>query len=386
MVSPKPKGPAHSDRGTDLALLLLAGLLVVAVVLYAGVWLAAVATSGHPPHHVALVSALRLLAHPSDPAAPFPPGAGVPGPYVVWPIVVVLLAAALGGWLIARRVWQHLSIRPAPTALPGTATASDVTRLMGRRALLRKATLVRPSLAKARAHDVGILLGRAQGRELWGSLEDSYLLVAPPRAGKGVHVVIPAILDAAGAVIAPSTKTDNLMTTLGSRQRRGPVAIFDPQQLASMSGGLRWSPVRGCADPLVAILRARAFVEAAGVGRNMTDPDFWSGSAQAVVRALLHAAALDGRDTRTVLNWVLAPTNQEPVRILRANPDAAPAWADELEAQATADARQRDGVWGGVRRAFDSLADPRVLDARRVPHQLPRSEQHRAEPPAHSRG
>src|SRR5581483_6560397 len=32
-------------------------------------------------------------------------------------------------------------------------------------------------------------------------------------------------------------------------------------------------------------------------------------------------------------------------------------------AQAAADPRQRDSVWAGVRRAVDSLADPRVLDA-----------------------
>jgi type IV secretory pathway TraG/TraD family ATPase VirD4 len=48
---------------------------------------------------------------------------------------------------------------------------------------------------------------------------------------------------------------------------------------------------------------------------------------------------------------------------LRQHPDAAPGWAEELAAQATADPRQRDGVWGGVRRAFDCLADPRVLAA-----------------------
>ena len=48
---------------------------------------------------------------------------------------------------------------------------------------------------------------------------------------------------------------------------------------------------------------------------------------------------------------------------LRADPHAAPGWADELDAQASADQVQRDGVWGGVRRAFDCLADPRVLDA-----------------------
>ena len=45
----------------------------------------------------------------------------------------------------------------------------------------------------------------------------------------------------------------------------------------------------------------------------MTDPDFWSGSAQAVVRALLHAAALDGRDTRTVLGISLSAAHSQVI-------------------------------------------------------------------------
>lgn len=368
MRSPVAGGshPPLSDRTVDLLLAGVGGLVGFALLAGVGVWAATVLAAGHPPGGGLLAGGLRLLAHPTDPAAGFPPGSGVPGPFLVWALVGGVMALAGGlGWVGWRALRQQADPDPAAARLPGTAGPGEVARLMGERALLAKAALIRPSLSRPHPTDVGLSLGRVHGRAVWGSWEDSYLLVAPPRAGKGVHVVIPAVLDAPGPVLAPSTKPDTLTVTLSRRRRVGPVAVFDPQQLAETGAdrGLRWSPVRGCADPLVAILRARALVEAAHVGRGVSDADFWSSMSQAVVRALLHAAALDGRDPATVLRWTHTPANQEPVRILRAACGAAPGWADELDAQAGADPRQRDSVWAGVRRAFDALADPRVLAA-----------------------
>ena len=81
----------------------------------------------------------------------------------------------------------------------------------------------------------------------------------------------------------------------------------------------------------------------------------------AVLRSYLHAAALTGRPTSEMLAWAARPLDPTPVRILRGETGAAAGWAEELAAQAGADPRQRDSVWAGVRRAIDSLADPRVL-------------------------
>jgi hypothetical protein len=57
---------------------------------------------------------------------------------------------------------------------------------------------------------------------VWASVEDSILLLGPPRSGKGLHVVINAILDAPGAVITTATRPDNIAATLTERRRRGP--------------------------------------------------------------------------------------------------------------------------------------------------------------------
>jgi type IV secretory pathway TraG/TraD family ATPase VirD4 len=90
--------------------------------------------------------------------------------------------------------------------------------------------------------------------------------------------------------------------------------------------------------------------------------DYWQQMIAAVLRGYLHAAALSGRSVRDILAWSSRPTDPTPVRILKSEPQAAGGWAEELAAQAGADPKQRDSVWSGVRRAVDSLADPRVLD------------------------
>src|SRR3546814_11874832 len=97
--------------------------------------------------------------------------------------------------------------------------------------------------------------------EVWASVEDSILLLGPPRSGKGLHVVINAILDAPGAVVTTATRPDNIAATITARQKVGPVAVFDPQRLAAgRPSGLRWSPVRGCETPRTAMTRNRMTV------------------------------------------------------------------------------------------------------------------------------
>ncbi len=113
--------------------------------------------------------------------------------------------------------------------------------------------------------------------------------------GKGLHLVIPWVLDAPGPVIATSTRPDTLAVTYHARTRSGPVAIFDPQRLAGLPGGLRWSPVRGCEVPRTALVRARGLAAGAGWGSGVSDSDFWAGQTESTLRCLLHAAALDGR-------------------------------------------------------------------------------------------
>ncbi|WP_298458265.1 type IV secretory system conjugative DNA transfer family protein [uncultured Cellulomonas sp.] len=315
------------------------------------------------------IAALGALGSMSDPAAAWPTPHQLPGPVLYWSATVLVLAVVAGGGVLAWRLRGRWSGRAGAEAaqfrnLPGLATPGEAQSAAGRKALVRRGPVVRPALTRPGAHDLGYRLGRARGRELWCSVEDSALLVGPPRMGKGLHVVIPWILDAPGPVVATSTRPDTLAVTMDARARRGPVAIFDPQRLAGLPGGLRWSPVRGCQTPRTALVRARGLAAGAGFGRTVSDSDFWAGQTETALRCLLHAAALDGRRAVDLYRWSLNPAlAEDAVTILNRHTGAATGWADALEAAVHADPRTRDSVWLGVRQSLAALADPDVLTA-----------------------
>jgi hypothetical protein len=74
------------------------------------------------------------------------------------------------------------------------------------------------------------------------------------------------------------------------------------------------------------------------------------------------AAAVSGRDIATVRQWVNRAESHDAIRCLRDSP-AAPEWADDLEAITGMHDQAVSNVFSGARRAYDCLADPRVLRA-----------------------
>ena len=352
-----------ADGLVNIGLALFAAAAVAAGLLRLAGTLAAWATgTGQPTATVA--DAVGVLVDPLDPATAL----DAPGlhPVVYWIAVTLLLAVLVAiGWSVWRLITDR-STASDPRRLPGTATPADIARTASPKTLLRRARTLRPSLTDPRCDEVGYLLGTARGRQVWATVEDSILLIGPPRSGKGLHLVINAICDAPGPVITTSTRPDNLTTTLRARERHGPVAVFDPQRLApGLPAGLRWSPVRGCDNPLTAMIRATGLASSTGLSAGGVDNGgFWEGKTRTAIQALLHAAALDGRDPATVYQWALNPTiAADAVRILQTHPDAATGWAESLDAMVQADPRTRDSIWQGVSLAFSALADPRVLDA-----------------------
>lgn len=348
---------------------LLLGLILALAGLAGLLWLAGVITAwaqSLPRPRGGLGDVPRLLTHPLQPDQAF--GTHGLSALAYWTVatILALVIAGLGwyGWHLVTRV-QEASVRD-PHRRAGTATAHDVASTASARALLKRAANLRPSLTRPRPRDVGYLIGRSRNHEVWTSVEDSTLLLGPPRSGKGLHIVINAILDAPGAVITTSTRPDNLAATITQRQRNGPVAVFDPQQLAEgVTAGLRWSPVRGCEDPLTAMIRATGLASATGLSSGGVEGGgFWEGKTRTALQALLHAAALDRRTPRELYGWTLNPALAgEAVNILASTPDAAEGWADSLESMIHADPRTRDSIWMGVSLALSCLADPRVVAA-----------------------
>lgn len=366
MTAPRAdRAGTGTDALTNLALAVLAGLAVIVLVLRATATLTAVLT-GTPRPTAGPGDTIRILADPADPGRAL----GTPGlnPVAYWTLTgVALTGLGLVAWWVRRWLTgQAHQSTTDPRRLAGTATRAEVAAQASARALTRRGATLRPSLTHPRPGDLGYQLGHAHGRQVWASVEDSILLVGPPRSGKGLHVVINAILDAPGAVVTTSTRPDNLAITLHARQRVGPVAVFDPQHLApGLPAGLRWSPVRGCDDPLTAMIRATGLAAATGLGGGGVDNGgFWEAKTRTALQALLHAAALDHRTPADLFRWTLDPSAaSDAVAILNNHSGAATGWADSLDAMIAADPRTRDSIWQGVSLALSALADPRVLDA-----------------------
>ncbi|UPW02900.1 TraM recognition domain-containing protein [Rhodococcus pyridinivorans] len=357
---------SFGDELTNAALIGLVGMFGVALILRAAGSVAAFLTGTAQPA-AGPASGLGVLFNPGDPAATL--DADGLNPVVYWIVTGILLAGLCvgGGWVWVRLRRHTRKAETDPRRLAGTATGHEVTQTASGKALLRRAGTLRPSLEQPAASDVGYLLGTSHGKQVWASVEDSILLLGPPRSGKGLHVVINAILDAPGAVVTTSTRPDNLTATLRARERDGrPVGVFDPQHLAEgVPSGLRWSPVRGCEDPLTAMIRATGLASATGLSSGGVESGgFWEGKTRTALQALLHAAALDHRPPAELFRWTLAPSiAAEAVAVLTNHPNAAVGWADSLGAMIDSDPKTRDSIWQGVSLALSALADPRVLDA-----------------------
>jgi type IV secretion system protein VirD4 len=344
---------------------LLARVVLVIGAFWVALWAAACLSarlSGLTAPRPSLFAPVAALGDPTNPGSAW--RAPVGSPLAYWGSTILVLGSGVGLTLLL----GHLVEAPGGSArslnrLSGAAALSEIRGAAGAKRLRSRAAILRPSTTVAGPQDLGYFLGRSQGVACYCSVEDSVVVLGPPRSGKGFHLAIPMILDAPGAVLSTSTRPDNLTATMKQREAVGPVAVFDPQGLAhGIRCRARWSPIRGCGDPQVAMVRARAFT--ASTAKGVTDANFWQASSELAVRCLLHAAALDSRSPTDLYRWSLSAVEaREAVMILGTHPAAAPAWHQALEAIVTTDPRQRDSVWSMVTIAFACLGDPKVMDA-----------------------
>jgi type IV secretory pathway TraG/TraD family ATPase VirD4 len=356
---------SFGDELTNAAMIGLVALFGVALVFRAAGTITGWLTGTAQPEG-GLAAGVGVLVHPGDPGAAL--DADGLNPVAYWVVtgfmLALLVALVVFVWVRVRR-FTHRAEQD-PRRMAGIATRHEVATAASDKALLRRAGNLRPGLTDPKPHDVGYRLGASKGVGVWASVEDSIMVIGPPRSGKGLHLVIPAILDAPGAVVVTSTRPDNLTATMRARRRIGPVAIFDPQHLAEgLPAGLRWSPIRGCESPQTAMIRATGLAAGTGLSAGGVDSGgFWEGKTRAALQTLLHAAAIDNRPPAELFRWTLDPTAAaDAVAILTGSTRAATGWAESLEAMIDSDPRTRDSIWQGVSLALGSLADPRVLDA-----------------------
>jgi len=190
--------------------------------------------------------------------------------------------------------------------------------------------------------DVGWRIGRStvpSGVELWCRFDRTAGVFGEQGSGKTLDLLAPAMLAHRGGALATLTKVDDLLLTIGRRQRpavpggaRRPVAVLDPFGSAPGVPELVWDPVAGCVDPRTAERRAKAFSAgtvsgAVSGGRQDAAARFYAAETAKVLQGFLHAAALTGRTLDHVLEWVANPVAAEqPAEILQQHPHAARFW------------------------------------------------------------
>jgi hypothetical protein len=229
------------DELANLGIGLLIGAAVPALLLRAAAAVAAWATgiaqpTGGPE------TGLAGLLDPGDPSAAMQAPGLHPVSYRVTAIVLLGAVGAVGIWL-----WRMLLATGRTTKLdryriPGIATRTNVRRAAWHTALMRRATHPRSSLTNP--NDVGYRIGHSRGTIVWASVEDSMLVIGPPR----------------------------------------------------------------CEDPLTAMIRATGLAAGTGLATGGVDGGgFWEAKTRTALQALLHAAALDHRPPAELFRWTSTP-------------------------------------------------------------------------------
>ena len=281
---------------------------------------------------------------------------------------------ALAGFVTYRAVrfgmnWRRR--RQSRTFRLGFASGDEIREMLSAAAIIKKAPSVRPSYrgrSNIDPRDVGFYLGRdtRSRQELWASVEDVFIVLAPPRQGKDVHFCAPYTIDAPGACIVTSTRADAFSNTYTMRRKMGEVYVFDPTGLTNWPEQLRWSPVNGCEDPTIAVARANAFVMSSGL-EIAGEAAFFVSAAVTVLQTYLHAAALGKLTLKDVIRWSTQSSNPEPWTILRRlEPSgyAAAGWASRLETLASGDnPLVRDYVWSMLVQSMSCFSNPKIVEA-----------------------
>ena len=157
--------PTAGPRPANDALMNIALGGLVAVVAFGGVLglagsIAAFLT-GHPQPTAGITDGLGVLAAPADPGTVL----GTPdlNPFAYWAVVVLLLGILATATLFVYRAIRAARSTTNPNHLAGTASGTEIARVASPRALVKRASTLRPSVTgKPEPGDVGYLLGTSK--------------------------------------------------------------------------------------------------------------------------------------------------------------------------------------------------------------------------------
>ncbi|KOV81812.1 hypothetical protein ADL03_26910 [Nocardia sp. NRRL S-836] len=352
-------------------------LAAIIVLLLGAALLAAAASgwlSGHgwawPPLRALPVAVVGWVMHPADPAVGWPADPRPGPPVLVYLLMLLVIAAETAVWIRVLRRRRRILRRRAEQR-SGLADHKMVQGRLGAAAVAKGAVRLRPSLANfldVTADDAGALFARWPHTDEWiyGSHEDSKLVVAPSRMGKTQRQAVSDVVRAPGALLATSTRFDLVELTIMERAKRGRVWVFDPEDRVPWPSKLRWSPIRGCEDYDTALRRAVAICAARPL-EDTKNGGYFTGKSEGVLAAMLHAAALSGSGLDTLWYWTTSQSIR-PAQILENHDRAAPAIGSGLRnlidsLKSTSDTSGAGGIYSTLELLLRPLTSPTIMRA-----------------------
>ncbi|MEU8838012.1 type VI secretion protein [Streptomyces roseus] len=170
-----------------------------------------------------------------------------------------------------------------------------------------------------------------------------------------------ALAAAEGAALVVTSSPALWAETKDARAKLGPVLLYDPSHLCDTPARMHWNPADACADRDTAAARAIALL--APVRPQARMDAAIADTAETLLRSWLQAAALDDRPFKQLHRWAQGNSAQDPVRILRTHPQAAPGAAGELESALTAHPERREQAQHLTARALSCLASIHIREA-----------------------
>jgi type IV secretory pathway TraG/TraD family ATPase VirD4 len=267
----------------------------------------------------------HLPQHWSDPALAWPADVreSLPGAAGMYASFTGLVASISGGTAavlrhLPGRAAGHRPGHPRPAKHAGAIWAS------GRE--LRLLTVGEQEPGR-------VILGRtpgAFGRLLAAEDCHSVLVFGPTGSYKTSALVIPAVLEWSGPLVATSVKPDLLRATMAHRARLGQVLVIDPLGASGVTAA-RWSPLASCATwagaQQMAVMLANA-IEQTPTEEQRPEHRFWKTMGTKFLAPMLYAAATKSLTMADVLHWLDSREDQEVKDILAAAgvPAAVDAW------------------------------------------------------------
>lgn len=295
---------------------------------------------------------------------------GVGSTGAVWAVFVALLAfVVLLGTAMFRTVRkQRETQRQEIQREKGLPNRQVVAREYGERSVMARRKEIRPDFVpegrRPRVTDYAFYDGRCQRVKVYTTFETPTMLLAPSRVGKTQNVIAPRVIEAPGAVLSTSTKTELVRLTWEHREKLGgPMLICDPEGVgaeAGLPGSVQWCLWSGCEDVTEALSRAK--VMAAGGAGGVQNGEFWENVTKRVFTPLLHAAAV-GDDVSMVdfQRWCFDPKfAEDALTILQEQPGAEDLAAMLESVVKMDDLETRANMWAPAANVGTALVDPRI--------------------------